>query len=247
MISGIFHKGSGLGNQLFRYVFTRTLALDKGLEWGMMNPELFKGKSFMDLDCGKPVTGIEHEYQEKRVNHSNGDDIRTYDWENILHIKDNTVVDGEFQGQLYFNHRIDEVREWLKVEPLDMPDDLCVIGFRGGEYVGLSQLFLTKDYWDEAIKMMREINPNMRFEVHTDDPKTARTFFPEYQIIHDIGINWRSVRYAKYLIIANSSFYILPTLLNQDVKKVIAPKFWARRNLGFWALPYNEYEGWHYI
>lgn len=246
MIAGIFHKGSGLGNQLFRYVFTRTLALDKGVMWGMNNPELFKGSQFMSIDMGLPVRGIEFEYQEKRLNHPNGDDIRTYDWENILHIKNNTVVDGEFQGEDYFNHRINEVREWLKVEPLDMPDDLCVIGFRGGEYVGLPQLFLTKDYWDDAIKMMREINPHMRFEVHTDDPRTASTFF-DFPIIHDIGINWRSVRYAKYLIIANSSFYILPTLLNQDVKKVIAPKFWARRNLGFWALPYNEYKGWQYI
>ena len=43
MIAGIFHKGSGLGNQLHRYVMTRCLSLDKGMEFGMVNPELFKG------------------------------------------------------------------------------------------------------------------------------------------------------------------------------------------------------------
>jgi len=240
MIAGILHTGSGIGNQLFRYVMTRVLALDKCCEFGMIYPENWKGQSFMQLDMGVPVKNLEHEYIEKKVVNAQGIDVRDYDWEGILHIKDFTLVDGEFQGQKYFEHHLDKIREWLKVEPLDLPDDLCIIGFRGGEYVGVKDLFLTKDYWDNAIEMMREINPNIRFEVHTDDPKEAQRFFPDFPIIHNVGINWRSVRYAKYLIIANSSFYILPALLG-DAKKIIAPKFWARRNIGVWALPYNEY------
>ena len=35
MIVGTFWKGSGLGNQLHRYVMTRVLAADKGFEFGM--------------------------------------------------------------------------------------------------------------------------------------------------------------------------------------------------------------------
>jgi len=108
-------------------------------------------------------------------------------------------------------------------------------------------LFLTKDYWDTAIMMMKEINPNMKFQVHTDDPDLARILFPTFEVIHDISINWRSIRYAKYSIIANSSFYILPSLLNEEVEKVIAPRYWARRNTGEWAMPQNYYKGWVYI
>ena len=71
MIAGIFHQGSGLGNQLHRYVATRVLALDKGYEWGMENPELFKGKNFMSvpwkLDPGSTyVWG--NIFNEKKIN-----------------------------------------------------------------------------------------------------------------------------------------------------------------------------------
>ncbi len=247
MIKGIFHQGSGLGNQLFRYVATRVLAEDKGFKFGMINPELFKGKSFMNIDTGGEWRGIVAPpmWQEKKVV-ENAIDIRSYDPE-INFVEDGTIIDGEFQDPRYFMHRIDEIREWLKVESVEMPDDMCVIGFRGGEYVGVKELFLTRDYWDDAIQMMRDINPDMQFEVHTDDPETARQVFPTLDVIHDVGLNWRAVRYAKYLIIANSSFYIFPALLNQEVKLTIAPRFWARRNLGVWALPSNYYKQFKYI
>lgn len=202
----------------------------------------------MSLDVGKDYKGHEYEYEyiEKRVNNAQGVDIRDYDWEGILHIKDNTLVDGEFQGEKYYEHRLDEIREWLKVEPLDMPDDLCVIGFRGGEYVGVHDLFLPQSYWDKAIKIMRDKYPGIRFEVHTDDVETAKRFFPEFPCIHDIALNWRSVRYAKHLIIANSSFYILPSLLGY-AQEIIAPMYWAGYNCLYWKMNQNQYKRFTYI
>ena len=246
MIAGHFHQGSGLGNQLFRYITTRVLALDNGYEFGMNNPELFKGSHFMQLDMGVPVEGINKEFHEKRVNHPDGSDIRDYDPE-ILNVEDGTVIEGEFQSEKYWSHRKDEIREWLKVETKEMPDDLCIINFRGGEYVQFPELFLPKGYWDAGLAYMRKINPNMKFEVHTDDPLTAREFFPGFHIIHDMEQNWRSIRYAKYLLLSNSSFAIIPAILNQDVKHIVAPWGWARRNRGYWGLPSNEYSGWTYL
>lgn len=252
MIAGIFHQGSGLGNQLHRYVATRVLAEDKGYEWGMLETEgdvhNFKGKDFMHIDFGDYTkawaTFNMERWDEKKVV-ENGVDIRSYDPE-FNFIKDNTIIDGEFQDERYFEHRLKDIREWLKVEPLGMAGNICVIGFRGGEYKVFPELFLTKEYWEEAIKLMKEKDPGMIFEVHTDDPETAREFFPDYKITHDIGLNWRSVRYAKYAIIANSSFYILPALLNKN-NYVIAPRFWARRNTKVWALPQNYYKKFLYI
>jgi len=246
MISGIFHTGSGMGNQLARYVMARVLALDKGTDFGMIFPENFKGHSFMKLDMGVPVSGLLHEYKERKEVDEFGNDIRDYDWDGLLHIKDMTLIDGEFQGEKYYTHHLDRIREWLAVEPLDMPDDLCVIGFRGGEYVGVRDLFLPQEYWDKAIAMMREKHPNIRFEVHTDDVITAQSFFPDFKVIHNIGLNWRSVRYAKHLIIANSSFFILPALLGQ-AKEIIAPRFWAGYNRRTQQLLQNVYEGFSYI
>lgn len=252
MIAGIFHQGSGLGNQLHRYVATRVLAEDKICDFGMIyNPdgsgkeEGFKGKSFMNIEMGKPVPNGLPVWQEKKVV-ENGVDIRSYDPE-INFVGDNTIIDGEFQDPRYFEHRLNQVREWLKVEPLEMPDDVCAIGFRGGEFSYYPDLFLTKEYWDEAISIMRGINPNMKFEVHTDDPVTAKKFFPDFECIHDVGLNWRSFRYARHIIMANSSFYILPSLLNTNVTKVIAPRYWARRNIKVWALPSNFYRQFTYI
>lgn len=244
MLASIFHQGSGLGNQLHRYVMTRVLALDKGFEFGMIFPENFKG-TFMKLDMGTPVQGLCNEFNEEKVDML-GVDVRPYDWR-IEDIQDFTFIDGEFQGEEYFEHRLTEIREWLKVEPLDTPDDLCVIGFRGGEYVGVKDLFLPQEYWNKAIQIMRDKYPGIRFEVHTDDIETAKKFFPEFICIHDMSLNWRSIRFAKHLVIANSSFFILPSLLNADVKEIIAPKYWAGYNKGFWQLEQNVYKKFTYI
>lgn len=249
MIVGYFHKGSGLGNQLHRYVATRVLAEDKGYAFSMLNPENFKGTSFMPLvyptiynPAIRKLIMATH-WNEKKVV-ENGMDIRGYDPE-INFVEDNTVIDGEFQDPRYFEHRLDEVGEWLKVEPLNIDSDTCVIGFRGGEYKIFPDLFLDIRYWDEAIAIMKSLNPNMKFEVHTDDTESARQFFPNYPIFQAIGVNWRAMRYAKYAIIANSSFYIFPRLLSKG--KTIAPRYWARHNTGVWALPQNYYKQFDYI
>ena len=250
MIYGIFHQGSGLGNQLHRYLATRVRALDLGLDYQMIYNEDgsgkehgFKGKFFLNQPRveGWPVSI--KKWQELGVI-IDGVDIRSYDPE-FNFIEDNTIIDGEFQDERYWEHREKEVDEWLKVEPIEMPDDLCVIGFRGGEFSIYPDLFLPEDYWDEAMGKMRNINPNMQFEVHTDDEDLARQFFPNLKVIHDIGINWRSMRYAKYAIIANSSFFILPRWLNEGM--TIAPRYWARHNTKVWSLPSNFYSRFIYI
>lgn len=247
MIAGIFHKGSGLGNQLHRYVMTRCLALDKGLEFGMINPENFKGVSFMDLDMGVPIKDLEHQYTEPALINEHGQNVADYDLDGILNIKDNTLVDGNFEGEKYYEHHLGEVREWLSVDSIKMPNDLCIIGFRGGEYVGVKDLFLPDEYWQEAIDLMIKKYPNICFEVHTDDVETAQKMFPNFECIHDIALNWRKVRYAKHLIIANSSFFILPSLLNQDVKEVIAPLYWAGHNKGYWQQRQCQFKKFTYI
>lgn len=250
MIAGIFHQGSGLGNQLHRYVMTRVLALDKKYDWVILNPNFFKGKSFMNIDSSsKPLTikGIPPNYFNEKKIIEHGVDVRSYDPE-INFVEGNTIIDGEFQDERYFEHRLPEIREWLKVEPLNMPDDVCVINFRGGEYKHFPDLYLTSDYWFQAIEIMRKINPDMGFEVHTDDPEEAKKFFGDlFTVIHDIGLNWRSIRYAKHLILSNSSFAILPALLNENAKEVIAPRYWARHNTKTWALPQNYYKKFTYV
>jgi len=253
MIVGKFWNGSGLGNMLFRYITVRSLALDKDCDFGMMYVDDgsgkypgFKGDTFMNIDWGKSVNGITNpqSYEEKKVV-VDGVDVRSYDPE-INFVKDNTIIDGEFQDIRYWGHHLGNIHKWLKVELLVAPDDTCVIGFRGGEYYAVPDLGLPKEYFDKAIEMMKE-NGITKFEVHTDDVELAKQFFPEYECIHDIGRNWRAMRYAKNAIIANSSFYIIPRLLNGGF--TIAPRGWARYNWndGGWYLPQNYYPQFKYI
>lgn len=263
MITTELYNGQGLGNQLFSYVMVRVLALDKGYDFGIMHPEKFKGASFIKLDFGRPVIGGESPYEgaapttlpqgitnyycEKSLYHKNGSDIRQYD-DSLKNISDNTKIDGYFQGEDYFKHRKNEIRSWLKVDLIDLPENLCIINFRGGEYLGHKELFLKQLYWDNAVAHMRKINPKMEFRVITDDVKTAKEFFPDFEISHNLEKDYRSIQSAKYLILSNSSFALLPAWLNQNVKLVIAPKYWARHNIsdGYWACGYNIVKSWMY-
>lgn len=251
MISGILHSGSGLGNQLFRYVATRVLAEDKGYDFSMVAPENFKGKTFMNLDMGiqhAPVPYVTEQGTGKVIPKSSFEmwqEKTNYYNPEINFVGRNVIIDGEFQDERYFEHRLKEIDEWLEVEPIAIPNDTCVIGFRGGEFKIFPELFLPIEYWNKSIENMLEINPDMKFEVHTDDAPLAGQIFPGFKVIHDIGINWRSMRCAKYAIIANSSFYILPRLLRKGI--TIAPRYWARHNTNEWSMPQNYYKSFTYI
>ena len=63
MIGTELIEGYGLGNQLFFYIVTRCLALDKGTDFGFVNPgqignvaQSKKGMYFMDIDMGKEIS-----------------------------------------------------------------------------------------------------------------------------------------------------------------------------------------------
>lgn len=246
MLATPIYKGQGLGNQLACYITTRCIALDKGYSFGVFFPERFKGHFFKNLYMpevkglvvanegqtpSKLPDGMSY-YRESMEN--NGD----YD-KFIMNIPDNYVIHGNLQGERYFEDHRGQIDYWLAVEPQVMEDDLCIINFRGGEYAGVKDFFLPQSYWDNAIRNMQKINPNMRFEVHTDDRDTARQFFMTYRIVSDMERNWKAIRYAKYLIISNSSFAILPAWLNQEAKLIIAPKYFARHNTKTWFLRQN--------
>lgn len=265
MIAGIYHQGSGLGDQLMRYITVRTLAEEKGFKWGMCNQQNFKGKFFIDFEKGGDLIDPEYQinvsyFNEKEVRKEGGLDIRSYDPE-INFVEDQTIIDGAFEDFKYWGHNLANISKWLVVEPLNVPEDVCVVGFRGGEYQVDPYLFLTKDYWEEAIFRMRKKGIN-KFEIHTDDPGLAKNFFseiipwPDFKVIDNqqlshsehsnMGLNWRAVRYAKNLIISNSSFYIIPSLLGQ-AEEIIAPRYWARRNTKTWARPACYYKRFTYI
>lgn len=241
MLVGQIHKGSGLGNQLHRIVITRVLAKELGLDFGFEGIVNFKGNSFLNLEWGQ-IPVWDKEFIEKRVNNEQGIDIRGIDT-SVNFIEDGTRIEGEFQDERYWEKHRKDVDKWLKVEPMDL-GNICVINLRGGEYKIFPDLYLTQKYWNEAIKIKRKQGVK-NFVVVTDDVEEAEKFFPEFVISHEIGRDWRAIRYAKHLILSNSSFAILPAWLGEG--NIIAPKNWARHNIGVQATQQNIYKNWNYI
>ena len=263
------YNGQGLGNQLACYVTTRSIALDKSYDFGIMHPEKFKCLEFINLNFGKKVVGgrgseggppkklpkgIEYYYNEQELTHPvNGSDIRIYD-RNLVDIFPNTKIDGYMQDEKYFEHRKREIREWLKVkqeyECYDYAsDDICIINFRGGEYVRHKDLYLTQKYWEDAVINMLKINKNFKFIVITDDTYEAKKFFQNYDVFHfNIAKDYVILKNAHYLILSNSSFGWFPAWLSTNLKYCIAPKYWARHNVsdGYWSCGYNITKNWMY-
>lgn len=263
MLTGLIHRGSGIGDQLFSYIATRVRAADLGVDFGFVGKEFFKGASFMNLDFGKPV-GLDYEVQEPSGKVSIFDpnnviekfEINTpYYNPEINFISINSIIDGYgAQDIRYFEHRLDEVREWLKVEPLDIvdPDWKGIANIRGGEYRGVPELFLSREYWKLAATKQDYIH-SVEWEIHTDDLELAKEWFRDVKAVKDISLNWRSLRYAKYAVISNSAFAIIPRLLaHLDNPKAvtIAPFGWNARNasLSKWlGRPGNYYKKFTYI
>jgi len=252
MIIGKIHPGSGIGDQLFSYITTRTIALDKGYEFGFVGTEFFKGKDFMNLDWGKePNVAYTIEQPAGKLQIVNLIDVGTISynklWEaptyydpNVNFIEDGTIIDGcSAQDEKYWGHRLNEIREWLKVEPLEVLDKTWIVNIRGGEYRSVPELILPKEYWQEATK-------GKFIDVHTDDVEYAKELLgQDISVLKDISLNWRALRYAKNAVISNSAFAIIPRLLSEG--ETIAPRYWAGRNVGEWRRPQNYYSKFLYI
>jgi len=272
MISTEILYGQGLGNQLACYVSTRVIAADRGVEFGIHDPHGCwgdkryndKGLYFMDLDMGQPVdiNKIELFYNEQECRYiinTNHHDATQGCWVNITdeklkNIPDNSHILGIMQGPDYFYHRIDEVKQWLKVKPeydnyTFSSDDVCVLNIRANMDPAV---FLPKSYWINAVSHMLDINPNFTFLIITEDPKTIKQFLPELaDNVYDFGIgeDYAIIKNAKYLIASNSSFSIFPSLTNNTLKKIIAPKYMLRYNVsdGYWCQGYNIYPTYTYM
>ncbi len=251
MIIGLQHPGSGIGDQIFCYLAARLTAERLKVPFTMVGE--FKGKSFLQLSNVEPLE-IPHHIEMPAGKIIVDNDFPVYEGKSWYdpgfdYIEDNTIVDGcRIQDERYFFGHYAYIRGWLKSNVTY--SDKCVINFRGGEFTRVPELFLPKSYWDTAITKMKEIGFK-DFEIHTDDEVTARQFFPEYKIVHDVSVNWRSVRGARGAIIANSAFGIIPRLLKhyEDEEAVtIAPMKWSRPYDKDWSFaPQNYYRNFDYV
>jgi len=262
-------RGQGIGNQLFCYVTARSIAHTRGLDFGIKDTGWSGDKRYnqsgfywFDLDWGQEVPdGLDVYYEKevrKKLNTCHHDmtigcDVRGYDQE-LVDVPDNTIIFGNMQDEKYFHHNKELVKEWLKVkEEYDtyeyMDDDVCVLNYRGGEYVGFGELYLTREYWLKAMENMTKINPNMKFVTITDDVKASQSMLPEIPAYHfSVDKDYTIIKNSKHVILSNSSFPFFAVYTSDTIENIIAPKYWARHNVsdGYWSMSQNIYSGWTY-
>jgi hypothetical protein len=269
-----------LGNHMWQYSVCRMVAEKLGYSWGI-NPspshDYHNGANqmyFMDVDFGKPITGIENEFHEEWKFYQGPHEhvfMNMLD-KNIYSVKDNTILKGQdgalggiFQCEDYLIDIKEEVKKWFKINNehetifinklkelnIDLDENLCVINFRGGEYRNLHNVILRREYWRDSINHMVSLNPNMKFIIVTDDIPCAKSYMPfDIPAIHfDIGFDFYVVNKAKWLIISNSTFSWWAAWLNENVKKIIAPKYFISHNLsdGYWSVGEIYTRCFHYM
>jgi hypothetical protein len=227
-----------LGNHMFQYALTRTVAEHNGYEWGF-NPtptyDYFNGKpqmDFMKIDYGIEMYPrvFSNVWKEPEIN-----GFSPYTPE-VFDIPDDTLLNIHCgQDARYYDK--EKLRQWFKPKNdlfLGLDDTYCVINVRGGEYKGVQDLILPRDYWNKAIWYMRSIRPNMQFIVITDDVPYAENLLQLSAHHFSIEVDYQYILKAKFLILSNSSFAILPAWMNENNPFVIAPKYWARPYQNHW-------------
>ncbi|MBQ7680494.1 MAG: glycosyl transferase [Butyrivibrio sp.] len=274
MIGTKFLDGQGLGNQLFAYVTARAIAAERGVPFGTAGRDFFannihsrRGMYFMELDLGEEISDEAaaemHCFQDADERLYLGNSVHDLTRgvyisgaaPSIHQVPDNTLLMGNLQAEDYFAHCMDDLRQWLVLRPeaddhTYTADDLCIINLRGGEYAGDPALFLGRRYYLQAMRQMRQHRPDMRFLVITEDEAAARRVLPELEAHHfDMGRDYAVVKNARYLILSNSSFAVLPAMTSDTLRYAIAPKYWARHNVsdGYWASEQNIYSLFHYM
>lgn len=278
MITSEFYKGQGFGNQLWIYATVRSLAEKQDLEYSILSSDRFKGSAFLNLPFGsmgnrssakapkERLPGDSKFYiREKLIREQSFYfDISGPD-ERFLNLKPRTFIDGNMQSLTYIRQNRDKIQDWFRVP--GEPFDGCVINFRGGEYKGITNVFLPKEYYLAAIEKMKELKPQMKFLVVTDDEKKASEYFPNLPIVSSggvkiyfhrfyvsppsklIGRDFSLLQNARYLILSNSSFSWWGAWSSKTAEKVIAPKFWAAHNVSndFWSTGDIAEPSWEWI
>ncbi len=177
----------------------------------------------------------------------------------LLNLPTSSKFDGNCQSSKYLNGYRSKILTWIKVKNkgrfFKQSGNECIIHIRGGDFSGITDVLLPREYYINAMEQIRKIDRDVNFYCVTDDPKFAARIIPKVKIIgssevnmddpykakHHIGgpvsVDFRIMMNARYLVISNSSFSWWAAYLNNRVRKIIAPKYWASFNKsnGYWS------------
>ena len=262
MIITELYEGQGLGNQLWVYAASRSIAEQLNVPFILLGAERFKGKDFLHINSEVGISAAEAVDVAKSSRWSSFHEAFFYDREldymssgfdsRVLALSGMSKLDGLYQSEKYFFGDLERPKMYFDLDDVwksknRVEDDTCIINLRGGEYKRHKNLILPESYWNKAIENMKRMSDVRKFLVVTDDVRYARAMFPKFDVLEG-GIEdcYASIYNAKYLILSNSSFAYFPVKTGGNSRLVIAPKYWARyaTPCGRWASIANLYESW---
>lgn len=262
MIITELYDGQGLGNQLWVYAASRSIAERLDLPFVLIGAERFKGNGFLHIAPQVGVSAEEAAAVVCREDWNSFHEAIFYDRDidyisscfdsRVLALCGTNKLDGLFQSERYFFGDLERPKRYFTLDDgwkakNHVPDDTCIINLRGGEYKRHKNFILPESYWKNAIENIKRITDVHKFLVVTDDVRYARAMFPGYEVLHGgVADCYASLYNAKFLIISNSSFAYFPVKTGGNSKLVIAPRYWARYTSPYrrWASPANLYESW---
>lgn len=254
MIVTELYSGQGLGNQLWCYCVCRSIAEELNLPYKILGKDNFKAKDFLEIDFGNE-SKIDRQFtifHEQRFYDKELDYVASSFDDRILSLDENTQIEGFFQSEKYFFGDIDRINNYIKVKEeyenlITIPNDVCILNIRGGEYKRHQKFNLPKSYWINAMENMRVKYNINKFLIVTDDQDYAKVLFPDIERV-DAGVaeSYIALHNASYFIVSNSTFSYFPIKSKEAQCIVIAPKYFARYNdlLNRWASPANIYKDW---
>jgi hypothetical protein len=182
-------------------------------------------------------------------------------------INKNLKIEGNFESEKYIENIKKDLTSKLCLDDefrRTLPENHCIINFRGGEFLHHPELGLKRDYYTNAIDFLKsKVKVPLNFYVVTDDVVAAKKVLPDIEVLSNFGdiksiSNYPTekvkqdmylVQNAPYLILANSSFSWWGAWTNTKASLILAPKYWARHNLdiGIWSTYGVMTNGWLYL
>jgi hypothetical protein len=249
-----------IGNNLFQYAVTRSVAEHCGYEWGFNrhpSHDYHNGAEqmdFMEIDYGKEhstpwgalLPDTQQVWTEPKFFVEDVDVVAIHPWNpDVFSIPDNTKLVIECcQDAKYFNK--EDIRKWFKIKEdkileyeqilkdnnIILNEDTCIINVRGGyEYRHLPQVLLDQSYWNHSINHITNLN----YGRYTDF----------VVITDDVEYAQSILPFRAYHFSIGCDYYTINNAHNLIISNssfgifpawlnkkayVIAPKFWAGYN-----------------
>jgi len=213
-----------LGNHLFQYTICRIIAEKNGYEYSI--PRKWLGQTLFDCPLGS------NNIQKDNLKIYKEPDLQPLNLD-ILKISDNTILDGYWQSDLYYNGYEEQIKEWFRPNypsKIIVPEDTCIIHLRMRDYYEKHKI--PKQYFDKAKKIIKDkIDNQIKFWIVTDNIPVAKEYFPEDKIISkettSMQQDFMLIYSAKYRIISPSTFAWWASWLNTSNETItIAPIKW---------------------